>query len=49
MRESGRIAARVLREAVGLVTPGLTTRDLDREVGEIIRRHDAVSAFLGYR
>jgi methionyl aminopeptidase len=49
MRQAGRIAARVLREAVGLVTPGLTTVELDRRVGEIIHRHEAVSAFLGYR
>lgn len=49
MRQAGRIAARVLREAVGLVTPGLMTVELDRQVGEVIRRHDAVSAFLGYR
>ena len=49
MRQAGRIAARVQREAMGLVTPGLTTADLDRKVGEIIRRHDAVSAFYGYR
>lgn len=49
MRQAGRIAATVLREASALVAPGLTTASLDRQVGELIARHDAVSAFLGYR
>ncbi|MFM7101300.1 MAG: type I methionyl aminopeptidase, partial [Verrucomicrobiota bacterium] len=49
MRLAGRIAARVLRRAAGLVTPGVTGRDLDRQVGEIILQEGATSAFLGYR
>lgn len=49
VRRAGEIAARVLRDASLLVTPGLKTRDLDRQVGELIRAHGAASAFLGYR
>lgn len=49
MREAGRVACRVLRQAAGLVEPGIPTRDLDRRVGELIRSAGAVSAFLGYR
>ncbi|MBX3733001.1 MAG: type I methionyl aminopeptidase [Verrucomicrobiae bacterium] len=49
IRNAGALAARVLREASALVTPGLTTRDLDARVGEIIRNHGAISAFFGYR
>lgn len=49
MRVAGRIAARVLRQASKLVEPGVSTRDLDERVGELIRDHGATSAFLGYR
>ena len=49
MRQAGQIAARVLREASGLIVPGLTTGELDRLVGDIIKNHGAVSAFFGYR
>ena len=49
MRQAGRLAACVLREAAGLVRPGVSTRDLDRQIGGIIQAHGAISAFLGYR
>jgi methionyl aminopeptidase len=49
MRQAGAVAARVLREASQLVVPGLTTGDLDRQIGEIIRSHGATSAFYRYR
>jgi len=49
MREAGRMACRVLRKAAQLVEPGISTRDLDAQVGEIIREQGGVSAFLGYR
>ena len=49
MREAGRVACRVLRQAAKRVIPGLTTRELDQQVGEIIRAQGATSAFLGYR
>ncbi len=49
MREAGRIACAVLRQTVKLVVPGLTTLELDRQVGDLIKAHGATSAFLGYR
>lgn len=49
IRAAGRIAARVLRAASLLATPGVTTRELDRRVGELIRAEGASSAFFGYR
>lgn len=49
IRRAGSIAAAVLREASRRVSPGVTTRELDRQVGELIREHEATSAFLGYR
>jgi len=49
MREACRMAATVLREASAMVVPGLTTAALDVAVGELIRGHGGVSAFLGYR
>ncbi len=49
MREAGKLAARVLRRAAALVSPGLTTAELDRLVGELLREQGATSAFLGYR
>lgn len=49
MREAGRLATRVLRGASRLVAPGLSTRDLDVEVGRLIASYGATSAFLGYR
>jgi methionyl aminopeptidase len=49
MRESASMAASVLREAAGLVAPGLSTADLDIAVGDMIRKRGGESAFLGYR
>lgn len=49
MREAGRVACQVLRQSAKLVVPGLTTQELDRKVGELIRSQGATSAFLGYR
>lgn len=49
IRKAGGIATQVLREASARIAPGMTTRELDRIVGELIRAHGATSAFLGYR
>jgi len=49
MREAGRIVARVhgaLREAI---QPGVSTWELDQIALEVLRKYDAISAFLGYR
>jgi len=49
LREAGRIAAEILGFASAMVAPGLTTRELDRAVGELISERGCTSAFLGYR
>ena len=49
MRIACRIATRVLRGAAAMVQPGLTTAELDSEVGRLIAEQGAVSAFKGYR
>ncbi len=49
MRESGRIAARVRDAVARMVTPGITTRELDAEAARLIASMGAHSAFLGYR
>jgi methionyl aminopeptidase len=49
MRQSGKIAARVLRAAAGFVAPGMTTAELDAFIGKTIGDCGAASAFKGYR
>ena len=49
IRAAGKLAATVLRSAAALVTPGITTAEIDRAVGGFIQDHGAKSAFLGYR
>jgi len=49
MRESGRIAASVREEISRLVSPGMTTRELDARAAQLIAAMGAKSAFLGYR
>lgn len=49
MRESGRIAARVRDEIARLISPGITTRELDERAGKLMESFGAKSAFLGYR
>ena len=49
MRESGRIAARVRDEVARMVSPGITTRELDQHAAKLMAQMGAKSAFLGYR
>jgi methionyl aminopeptidase len=49
MRAAGRIAGTVLNEVAAFIRPGLTTKEIDLFAGESIARHNAKSAFLGYR
>ena len=44
-----RIAAEVLVRIRELVVEGVTTKDLDRQIAELIRKRGAYAAFLGYR
>jgi methionyl aminopeptidase len=48
MRQASRIVATVLREISELVTPGMTTGDLDRHAEQRIREMGAVPSFKGY-
>lgn len=49
MREACRAAAEVLDRLESLVTPGMTTRDVDDACAQFIAEAGAKSAFLGYR
>jgi methionyl aminopeptidase len=50
MREAGRIVAQVLDRAREVVTPGMTTAELEAIADEIIvRQHGAIPSFKGYR
>lgn len=48
MREAGRIVGQVLKELSGMVQPGMTTADLDREAERMIRDAGAIPTFKGY-
>jgi len=49
MREAGRIVGLVHVAMKEAVRPGVSTWELDRIANEVLRKHDATSAFLGYR
>lgn len=48
MHQAGRILAACLTYLQGLVRPGVTTLDLNREAETFIRDHGCVPGFLGY-
>ncbi|HKY84501.1 MAG TPA: type I methionyl aminopeptidase [Anaerolineales bacterium] len=48
MRQAGRVNAEALLAAVAVVRPGVTTSEIDQAAAEILRRHGATPAFLGY-
>jgi len=49
LREAGKILAECLAYTGSLVTPGITTKELDRAAEEFIRKHEgATPAFQGY-
>ena len=48
MREAGRINARALAAARAVIRPGVTTADINEAAAEVIRKHGAQPAFLGY-
>lgn len=49
MRPAGLVAGRVLEEVANFIRPGITTKQVDDYAAEVIKRHGATSAFLGYR
>lgn len=48
MRDAGRVVAQALDRVRQLAVPGATTADLDAEVAEIFRQHNALPLFKGY-
>jgi methionyl aminopeptidase len=49
MRRAGLVASTVLDEIAAEIRPGLTTRQIDQIGANLIKKHGARSAFLGYR
>ena len=49
MRASCRMARKILEELCHELEPGRTTGEIDKRAGELIAKHGARSAFLGYR
>lgn len=49
MRASCRMARTILEELCQHLEPGKTTGEIDKKAGELIAKHGARSAFLGYR
>jgi methionyl aminopeptidase len=49
IRQAGHIVAEVLRDLKAMITPGITTRELDRYAESKIRSTGAVPTFKGYR
>ncbi len=49
MREAGRIVAMAHAEVKRVVAPGVTTRDLDDVVEQVIRKAGATPSFKGYQ
>lgn len=48
MRRAGQINALALAAAVDVVRPGVTTAEIDAAAADVLRRHGAEPAFLGY-
>jgi methionyl aminopeptidase len=49
MRAANQLVADVLADLAGMVAPGVTTADLDREAERLVRAAGAEPAFKGYR
>jgi len=48
MARAGRVNAEALLAAVEVVRPGVTTAEIDAAAAEVLRKHGAMPAFLGY-
>jgi methionyl aminopeptidase len=48
-RKAGALAGRVLEQLINMVKPGITTWELDEFAEKMIREHDAIPTFKGYR
>ncbi len=48
MRDAGRITALARAEAAAMVKEGITTKQIDKKIREVITSHGATPSFLGY-
>ncbi|MFA5637390.1 MAG: type I methionyl aminopeptidase [Anaerovoracaceae bacterium] len=48
MGESGKVTARILKELEAVIKPGITTKDVDDFVEDIIRKEGMIPSFKGY-
>ncbi|MEW6567246.1 MAG: type I methionyl aminopeptidase [Chloroflexota bacterium] len=48
MQAAGRVTASALRAARDVIRPGMTTADINAAAAEVLRKHGAQAAFLGY-
>lgn len=48
MRESGKVTGYILRELEGIMNPGVSTKDVDDFVENIIRSNGMIPSFKGY-
>jgi len=48
MREGGMIGAKVLKEIIHMIKPGVTTDDLNQKAEEFLRKNNAEPAFKGF-
>jgi methionyl aminopeptidase len=48
MREAGRVNAMALQAAREAIRPGVSTADVDAAAAEVLKKHQATPAFLGY-
>jgi methionyl aminopeptidase len=49
MRQSGRILATILAELQAVLKPGITTQSIDDLTRQLLAKHQAKAAFLGYQ
>lgn len=49
MRDSALLVSRTLTEVAKVLKPGMTSRQLDKLIGDFIRANDAIPSFLNYR
>ena len=49
MRDGGRILAKIMRQLVKAIQPGVSTLDLDKKADELVSKFGVKSAFKGYK
>lgn len=48
MRQSAQLVSHTLAEIAKILRPGITTRSLDQQIGEMIKSYDATPSFLNF-